>query len=190
MPVLDGYAAARQIRNLPGPASRIPIIALTASAFKEDRERAQQAGMDDFVSKPFRVQELIAKCLMCAKPNSKAPRGPEPEPDSERYSPEFLESLMRIFLETAPPIFGDLMEAFENEDWEEAIRLAHWLQGGASRVVNPTLQAQLRHVEAVSGSSHALSTAEIEALRESFQLACENAESWLRDRESAAHVTA
>jgi signal transduction histidine kinase/ligand-binding sensor domain-containing protein/CheY-like chemotaxis protein len=62
MPVMDGYLAARHIRQLPGAISQIPIVALTASAFKEDRDQAEKAGMDDFISKPFQGEELVAKC--------------------------------------------------------------------------------------------------------------------------------
>jgi CheY-like chemotaxis protein len=62
MPVLDGCAATREIRRLPGWAGRVPIIALTASVFTEDSLRCFEAGMDDFVAKPFRAAELIKKC--------------------------------------------------------------------------------------------------------------------------------
>jgi len=57
MPVLDGIDATREIRNL--SLSRQPwIIALTANAFETDRDRCIQAGMDDFLSKPFRIDVL------------------------------------------------------------------------------------------------------------------------------------
>lgn len=58
MPVMDGYEATRQLRSLPTHAN-LPIIALTAGAFKAQRTAAQEAGMDAFVSKPFNVEELI-----------------------------------------------------------------------------------------------------------------------------------
>ena len=59
MPVLDGLAAAAEIRALPrGDAHTVPIIALTANTFQEDREDAAAAGMDGFVPKPFDAQQL------------------------------------------------------------------------------------------------------------------------------------
>ncbi|MEM8810839.1 MAG: CHASE2 domain-containing protein, partial [Cyanobacteria bacterium P01_G01_bin.38] len=60
MPVMDGCEATRWIREVQEPKSPI-IIALTASAFEADRERSLAAGCDDFVSKPFRRDEILAK---------------------------------------------------------------------------------------------------------------------------------
>ncbi len=59
MPELDGLEATRQIRSR-WPDRRVRIIAMTANAMAEDREACLAAGMDDYVSKPIRVDELIA----------------------------------------------------------------------------------------------------------------------------------
>src|SRR5207302_10909313 len=58
MPVMDGYTATEKIRHLPHPYCDIPIIALTADAMEEDKEKCIKAGMDAFVSKPFQVKEI------------------------------------------------------------------------------------------------------------------------------------
>jgi CheY-like chemotaxis protein len=58
MPVMDGFTATAHIRNLPEPACLIPVIALTADAMKEDRDRCIQSGMNDYISKPFQLGEL------------------------------------------------------------------------------------------------------------------------------------
>ena len=60
MPHMDGYEATKIIRALNGPRSRIPIIAMTANAFEEDRQRAFEAGMDGHIAKPISINVLFA----------------------------------------------------------------------------------------------------------------------------------
>ncbi|MCW5871210.1 MAG: PAS domain S-box protein, partial [Candidatus Eremiobacteraeota bacterium] len=62
MPGLDGLEATRRIRALPG-ATRVPILAMTANVFEEDRQECLRAGMDDFVPKPVDPQNLYLKIL-------------------------------------------------------------------------------------------------------------------------------
>ena len=60
MPVMNGYEATKMIRSLDREdAKKIPIIAMTANAFTEDRIRAKEAGMDEHVAKPIDVELLI-----------------------------------------------------------------------------------------------------------------------------------
>lgn len=61
MPVMDGNAAARAIRSLPEPNCDVPIIAMTAHAFVEERDRCLASGMNDYVMKPFDPDDLCAK---------------------------------------------------------------------------------------------------------------------------------
>lgn len=61
MPVMDGLEATRQIRQLSSPLRNIPIIALTANAIKEEVAKCYDAGMYDFVTKPFDTQVLLKK---------------------------------------------------------------------------------------------------------------------------------
>jgi CheY-like chemotaxis protein len=59
MPEMDGLEATRAIRALPGEAARVPIVAMTAGAFSEDKQQCLDAGMDDHLSKPIVRAELM-----------------------------------------------------------------------------------------------------------------------------------
>ncbi|MCP4542638.1 MAG: response regulator [Chloroflexi bacterium] len=65
MPEMDGLEATRRIRGEIDADQQPHIIAMTASAMREDRERCLSAGMDDYVSKPVRVEELVAALNRC-----------------------------------------------------------------------------------------------------------------------------
>ena len=75
MPEMDGYTATRHIRNQEDEYfQKIPIIALTADAFSDVRERALAVGMNDYLSKPFKPNELamILKKYSAAVVNAKS----------------------------------------------------------------------------------------------------------------------
>lgn len=59
MPNMDGYTATQNIRSLKDRRSQIPIIAMTANAYDEDRRKAREAGMNGFIAKPLNVDEMI-----------------------------------------------------------------------------------------------------------------------------------
>jgi signal transduction histidine kinase/CheY-like chemotaxis protein len=61
MPIMDGICATRLIRSLPGPECDVPIIALTANVLPEQVQSFKAAGMNDFMGKPFRREELLSR---------------------------------------------------------------------------------------------------------------------------------
>ena len=63
MPVMDGVEATRRIRSLPSDVSQIPIIGLTAEAFKERHDAFKQDGMNDVVTKPITIEALKGSLL-------------------------------------------------------------------------------------------------------------------------------
>lgn len=75
MPVLDGDSATRQIRAWEHETghAKVPIVALTANAYEEDRERCLDAGMDDFLAKPVAIAALQGMLSRWGAPGTVAP---------------------------------------------------------------------------------------------------------------------
>ena len=88
MPRMDGLAAARAVRALSGPAAGVPIIALTANESAADRAACAEAGMEGFVSKPFKAAQLaaeIARVVAAGEPGP-APAAPDASIDEARLA--------------------------------------------------------------------------------------------------------
>lgn len=60
---MSGFDASKAIRNMPLPISNVPIIALTASAIQETKERCLESGMNDYLTKPLKIGQLKDKLI-------------------------------------------------------------------------------------------------------------------------------
>ena len=142
MPVMDGLqaTAALRARETPG-GRRIPIIAMTAHAGGEDRQRCLAAGMDGYISKPIRPHELAAELQPIPATHSVNLRGAS-GPASvtaplDRNSTlellqgdeRLLQEIIKIALQDIPRLFAEGRAALESRDRESLERSAHTLKG-------------------------------------------------------------
>ncbi|MEM1190828.1 MAG: YfiR/HmsC family protein [Pseudomonadota bacterium] len=158
MPVMDGLTATRLIREREhGSGRHVPILAVTAGATLEDRESCLAAGMDGFVSKPFRADDLLRTVdeLLAGRADSRtAPAAVDevPSPGGEPCldwpaalrnldgDEAFLRELGEMFLEQYPAALAAIAGAVERGASEELKQAAHALKG-SSRVVGASAAA-------------------------------------------------
>ena len=144
MPVMDGYEATRVIRD-PQSSVRnhhIPVIALTASVIRSDLDKCRQAGMDDYVPKPFKIYQLISAIAKASvrelkfldKKRTKVPFDTDAQDvvTDLTYLQNFCEGdktrmqkYINMFLSTAPVFIEKLNDALGRQDLEEIASLVH-----------------------------------------------------------------
>ncbi|MBE2314851.1 response regulator [Solirubrobacter sp. CPCC 204708] len=150
MPEMDGYAATAAIRSRERGTDRLPIVAMTAHAMKGDRERCLAAGMDDYLSKPLRPEELDATlermlggvAASAAQVPAAAPAGDPFEAlvDAARMRvfrvdyPEIIDQLIELFVESTPPLLTELRESAVTGDGDAVRRTAHKLKGSCQNI--------------------------------------------------------
>ncbi len=133
MPVMDGYTATREIRKweVESGSRHTPIVALTAHALVDERERVFKAGMDDYLSKPFRPASLEKMLIHFVHEDEKAvggaPGGPLPAELASGIKRS--EKLIRLFLEKVPGQLDALDSAICSGKADDVRALAHKLKG-------------------------------------------------------------
>ena len=159
MPEMNGYEATSHIRNnLQSPENEIPVIAMTAYATSEEKEKCFEAGMNDYLSKPFNTKELFAK-LSTYLPKKLAPEGntekKQPSvlsrPTGSHSNPgritnlsyleelaagssDFIEDMIQVFIQQTPDSILELEEFCREQKWEELKTLAHRMKPSISFV--------------------------------------------------------
>jgi len=165
MPEMDGYQATARLRSDPR-FSALPIVAMTAHATIEERQRCLAAGMNDHISKPIDPRMLFETVSRFYKPNISSVEGLTAEPPAERASAEVGESLpaisgldtkdglsrvagnaklyaklLRQFVEQQGPAVGQISAALAKGDVGLAERLAHTVKGVAGNIGAKAVQA-------------------------------------------------
>lgn len=124
MPLMDGYAATRAIRAVPGPRGRVPIIAMTASVMPGDTERCTAAGMDGHLPKPLGKTELLAAVQRVLDARPRRPRVPIPEAEPGATAPLLdRETLEELRAAVGPGRLPRLISVFTAETKERVRRM-------------------------------------------------------------------
>ena len=174
MPVMDGLEAATVIRRLESngelslqPRSHTPIIAMTAHAMKGDRERCLQSGMDGYLSKPVRAQDLRDAIEQYFPPQDtleslpsaatvKQPQESRVElihwPDALRSvdgDPGLLRLVVAAFLSECPDHMKGLQAAIRQKDGKTSRRLAHLIKGVMGSLASQAIEETARELESL-----------------------------------------
>ncbi len=165
MPEMDGLEATRRICQEYVPTQRPQIIAMTANAMQGDREQCLAAGMDDYISKPMRIDELVAALervvplplpvdLLPATSIVEQSIGVLDRGVLERLhadlggdNPALIVELIDLFLTDAPPLLADLETALADASAGAAERIAHTLKSTSASVGAQALAKQCGRLE-------------------------------------------
>jgi two-component system, sensor histidine kinase and response regulator len=170
MPDIDGFEATARIRARETGDERMPIIAMTASAMQGDRERCLEAGMDDYIAKPLRPDELDAVLERwlggAAHPGNGesaagigARNGLIDAGRIRRFKvdyPEIAERLVALFADATPPLLEQLSNAVHASDDAAVHRLAHKLKGSCENVGATRMAKLCRSLEEPGARAAAL----------------------------------
>jgi CheY-like chemotaxis protein/HPt (histidine-containing phosphotransfer) domain-containing protein len=157
MPELDGLDATRQICARWPAEVRPRIIAMTANAMPEDREACLAAGMDDYVAKPIRPDDL-AQALGQAKPRrTRAEENSSEESASldaaaldslkELGGDAFVAEVIETFLADAPTLLATMRRALDEADTDELRRAAHTLKSNGATLGATGFSERCRELE-------------------------------------------
>lgn len=166
LPGLDGYQATAEIRRREGAARHTPIIAMTASATPEVRDRCLAAGMDDYLTKPVLVADLramLARWLPEAPPAAGAAGAAADALDRDRLAAlmeldedgqgsSLLTRLAAAFLTGAPADLAGLRAAVERGDAAAVGDVAHHLKGAAATLGSGAVVGLCEDIELLAGA--------------------------------------
>ena len=163
MPELDGLDTSRRICERWPQESRPHIIAMTANALREDREACFAAGMNDYVAKPIRADELAA-ALKRAPPLRNGDTGSRESEISLEAAAlqnlrdlggvEFLAEVVDVFLTDAPALITSLRTSLERQDTDELRRAAHTLKSNGATLGAAAFAELCRTVEQHAKDGH------------------------------------
>jgi CheY-like chemotaxis protein len=157
MPEMDGLEATRQIRLSDAPAAQPTIIAMTANTMQGDREACLAAGMDSYIAKPIRIEELVA-ALEKTQVASESMNGKVLIDEKVIYelrkavSDDYLPELIKAYLEETPVLLQNLDAALIASDASAFTRAAHSIKSSSASLGALDFAAQAKELEMLGKS--------------------------------------
>jgi CheY-like chemotaxis protein/HPt (histidine-containing phosphotransfer) domain-containing protein len=171
MPEMDGFAATAEIRRREGSNRRTPIAAVTAHAMQGERERCLAAGMDDYLSKPFSLQQLASvvqrwiRTDRTTDDDGRSDAAPVPETQTspgmdleifntlrelDPSNPDLFDDIVGTFLRDTPPRIAAIKTALARGDGPTVNRTAHGLKGSGGLIGAVRLASLCQEIESLS----------------------------------------
>jgi len=187
MPEMDGYEATRRLREMEGDERHTVVIALTAHALKGDREKCLAAGMDDYLSKPFTIDQLRAMLEKWLKGKGQVDNETQRVLSEETpiFDPEqlknfevpgkpgdnsFLKRMLSLYLARVPELLAEIRQAASEARLEDLHRAAHSLKSNCAMVGAMRMAEVARQLEFAAADKRPKDFAPlIEALEREFE---------------------
>ncbi len=175
MPIMDGYTATRAIRSMPSPDNAVPIIAITAHAMPEEREKCYNAGINEYVSKPVNPHTLFTAIARLIKPKSQN-NSKKHFQNKRKHSHDHLDDTSGIDIKSGLAqvlgnfsLYCELLENFRDNyiDYPEKIKLD---------LKNNSFQAALLKIHTIKGVSGNLGMEKLFTLCSLFETTLRNEE--------------
>ncbi len=135
MPAMDGYTLAAAVRAEEGGGPRLPIIALTANALRDEELRCRQAGMDGYLTKPVRLAQLKAAIDVWLRPALPGPSEATPEAPARIAPPPADLGVLAELIGDDRQVMQEVLEAFRANTARSALELARAQADGAVQAV-------------------------------------------------------
>ncbi|MDE3252601.1 MAG: PAS domain S-box protein [Bacteroidota bacterium] len=160
MPLMDGLAATIEIRK--NISQQLPVIALTALAYKEDEDKLLLHGMNGYLSKPFEERELIKTITYWLQQSEALPfRIEKRDTITPRYNlsgleemtdhdPTFIQNVLTLFIQKTPQLIEAIFEDFEKKDYQNLRKKIHQLKSSAKNIRVGGIVAEIAEIEAMA----------------------------------------
>ncbi|QHT68216.1 PAS domain S-box protein [Rhodocytophaga rosea] len=194
MPTLDGYATTRFIRNnMQEYLKHIPILALTASALMNVKQNTLEAGMNDFITKPFEPKDLYAKLLKYSSSSYAMNIQSQPASlqkfqhidlnyleDVSASDKKFIKEMIRLFMKQTPGFIDILQRATQTADWANIRYMAHKMKATIAMMGIAELQPIIMQLEKYASQESQL--AEVATLVKKISTICDEVYEELEQR--------